>query len=214
MRRLAVLVIGVVLVANVVFAEDYNPPPWTRGGPGTTYQKWEFGASGVTPPADEVGQGNPGPSSLIVHDTGTATVWMPTVTPAAGVPEASGVWKIGSSDSIEITIQNFDEQNPYKEIWLQMAWWSDENPVIYATVPGGTGELWPVLVDQQSPGWNLATWKWHIEPNPEAETIIISPGLCALYVDQIVIDTICVPEPTTICLLGLGALALLRKRRP
>ena len=27
------------------------------------------------------------------------------------------------------------------------------------------------------------------------------------------IDTICVPEPTTICLLGLGALAMLRRRR-
>ncbi|MHC4623781.1 MAG: PEP-CTERM sorting domain-containing protein [Planctomycetota bacterium] len=212
MKRSAILLVGVLLVANVAWAEDYNPPPWQRGGPGTTYQRWEFGTNTRTPAPDEILNENPA-TGLEVFGAAPGTVYMPTATPADGVPEGSGVWKVGSTGYIEITIDNFDQANPYKEIWLQLTWWAEENPVIYATVPGGTGELWPEVVDSQTPGWNLATYKWHIEPNPDSETIFITPGLCALYVTEIVIDTICVPEPATLCLLGLGGLFLLRKRR-
>ena len=48
----------------------------------------------------------------------------------------------------------------------------------------------------------------------EADQLDGRVGFRAEFVDQIVIDTICIPEPVTVCLLGLGALALLRKRRP
>ena len=39
----------------------------------------------------------------------------------------------------------------------------------------------------------------------------VGPAMIAL--DEIVIDTICIPEPATIALLGLGGLALIRRRR-
>ena len=45
------------------------------------------------------------------------------------------------------------------------------------------------------------------------EEIWIRPAECTTYIDELVIDTICVPEPATIFLLGLGGMALLRKRR-
>ena len=58
-----------------------------------------------------------------------------------------------------------------------------------------------------------------IEPNPYYETVGIKFRFegeeIGGYIDQVVIDTICgeVPEPMTVCLLGLGGLFLRRKRR-
>ena len=39
------MTVAVVFGCSVasVKADDLYPPPWTRGGPGTTYQAWDFG---------------------------------------------------------------------------------------------------------------------------------------------------------------------------
>lgn len=58
---------------------------------------------------------------------------------------------------------------------------------------GGGGKLMPTLVDLQSPGFGLSGGPSKAPPAP--------------------IPTAPVPEPTTIALLGLGALAALSKRR-
>ena len=52
-----------------------------------------------------------------------------------------------------------------------------------------------------------------IEPHPDLETIELRPNDCTMYIDQIIVDTICIPEPATICLFGFGGLAILKKRR-
>ena len=49
----------------------------------------------------------------------------------------------------------------------------------------------------------------NIEPNPAFEIVRIDG---AVMVDEIVIDTICIPEPASLALLGLGGLALMRRR--
>ncbi|MHC4646467.1 MAG: PEP-CTERM sorting domain-containing protein [Planctomycetota bacterium] len=59
--------------------------------------------------------------------------------------------------------------------------------------------------------WNI-TYHIILEPNPASETIWVQPRDCTLYIDEIVVDTICTPEPGTLLLLGLGGMVLLRRR--
>jgi len=56
-----------------------------------------------------------------------------------------------------------------------------------------------------------------LKPNPSDEKIYIQPMYCQIYIDEIVIDTICVPEPSSVLLLAVGAagiaVLILRRRR-
>ncbi|MFN3165928.1 MAG: PEP-CTERM sorting domain-containing protein [Phycisphaeraceae bacterium] len=53
-------------------------------------------------------------------------------------------------------------------------------------------------------------WNGVIEPNPDWEVIQVEvPG----RLDQVVIDTISIPEPTSLALVGIGALVVARRRR-
>lgn len=208
MRRIAVLcIIGVLALANVAVADDYNPPEW-RGAENTTLAIWEFDSDLATVAPDSY-VNTEGTPMLTVEGSYPFTAWLPEDY------GHSGVWKF--EDFIRIDIPNFDNSNPLKEIWIQLTYATDSIaqgfPPIILTQPGGSS---PILVDQEAVDgiyWH-ETYSITIEPNPDLETIYIQPRNCTFFIDEIVIDTICrVPEPTTICLLGLGGLALLRRRR-
>jgi hypothetical protein len=50
-----------------------------------------------------------------------------------------------------------------------------------------------------------------LQPNPKFEVIRIRPRDCQVFVDSILVETQCIPEPLTMVLLGMGGL-FLRKR--
>ena len=58
--------------------------------------------------------------------------------------------------------------------------------------------------------WVHSTYLIHLEPNPAWEIVKIDG---TLVVDEIVIDTICFPEPAAMGVLAVGGLALLRRRK-
>ena len=60
--------------------------------------------------------------------------------------------------------------------------------------------------------WYTYNYGLTIEPNPTSEMITITVPYCTV-IDQIVVDTICIPEPASMALLALGSVFLLRRRR-
>lgn len=192
-----------VLAVSTAWADDLNPPGW-RGDDRTLHVEWSFGENNPNPMPDVL-------ETTLTDPIATCAVAgeQPFTNYESEYLGRQGVYKY--EDYIRIELSNFPDEFDYKLIWLQITYTEDEPYII--TDPAATSRELEQLLDLGD-GWFHATYSIIIEPNPPSEVIFISPIPCAQFVDQIVIDTICIPEPVTVCLLGLGALALLRKRRP
>ena len=203
MRLFFACLLTVVLLSPVAsLADDYNPPPWRTSPPGegtTTFQMWEFPTISLEP---DVANNNFGTPTLDIADG----LWADTDRGHQGIWFLEGYLVLG--------IPNYPVENPYKEIWLQITFASLEGIVPEIDTLPEQANL-EVIDHHQITGdaYYQATYKITIEPNPSYEEIYIQPRDCDLYIDELVIDTICVPEPATIMLLGLAGLGIVRKRR-
>jgi len=192
------------IAASSAGADDLIQPPW-RGSDGTTYEQWTFDDA-ANPATPEI-MDNPYGSALATivkmeHSDG----WY------ANVLGRDGVW--GDLESMTLDIDNREDPLAYKEIWIQITYYLAPNNEPTVTVPGAlylggeTRQLEPYI-----PGsWYLQQSKWRIEPNPDHEVIEITTGPMGMTIDQIVVDTICTPEPATMGLFALAGLGLLVRR--
>jgi hypothetical protein len=127
----------------------------------------------------------------------------------------TGVWMMAQGENMTATVPNYEDYNPVKDIWLQITYLADFAPNVWMWAEGGSpadmtleGEI------DLGDGYSTVTFSGRLTPNPLTEYILIAPSECTTYIDQVIVDTICtVPEPGTILLLSLGALALFRRRR-
>jgi hypothetical protein len=207
-----------VVAAGPALADDLLPPDW-RGAPSSTLQIWEF-------PTDD----NPVEPDVSANPFGTA---LATIYGEFEFPNRDtfwiaedyghvGVWNIGGSIGLEIP--NDPEPRAQKLIRLQLTYDGGPPPepaprIDVVAAAGGVVTDFQ-LVEQiiLDDVYVHDTYDIVLEPNPNSETIWVLPRYCQIYIDQIVVDTLCVPEPSTLVSLiagamGVAACAVWRRRR-
>ena len=196
------------LVASVKADDIYNPP-WQRGSAGTTWEGWTFTTGDLTSTPDE-GYNN-------IYGTPSATINAGTSQWSYYYHNHIGVWTLGAGNNISLDIPN----TPFsltddKYVWTQITWQSDNNGVPVVTVAGNLSIL--VSSQPQPNGWVTGLYETVLPYNPSSEGVVISGSLPGTTFDlgEVFIDTQCIPEPSSLALLAVGAGSLLvasRKRR-
>ena len=145
---------------------------------------------------------------------GQNSSWEMVTDPGYGIPE----WfTIPFSRDQWIAIPNLERLDQVKKCWLQVEW-NDTNPVLPLnpimwtsqgfTVTGGTNP---------SQLGNAYVWEWTITPQPGSEMIQIPASFPWADVVKISVASNCVPEPSTIMILGslglFGLLLVWRRRK-
>ncbi len=192
-----------LLTGAIAFADNVDIPPW-HGATGSTFQEWDFETESTLPIPNPDTFNNPyePPPSLHVN---TIYDWI------------DGAWPLGE---IDVYLPNAQMNGPdtHKHIWIQLTWQAAEkddnlflaDQPLVSVAPFDDMTMYRNDDKQVVAGWIHSTFEITIRPNPIEEWITIKGDI---LVDELVIDTICIPEPATIALLGLGGLALMRKRR-
>lgn len=200
------------------FAGDLTPPPWTPGAPGTTHQRWGFDNPNAFLPDPNFHNPYATPNNPVTMIPGLPGIeWLPSWG-LPGAPGRDGVWCLNPGARLIFCIPNADMPSQRKILWSQIKWFSDPGLPAVTLEPFGppTGTSMTIgTIPLPEPGWMHSTFKHTLDTCPPLEYYHVINGTNnPIYIDQVVIDTACVPEPTTMAALGLGLLALrFRKRK-
>jgi hypothetical protein len=222
MKKFSLLSIGVftaLFVCAAASADDLMPAPY-RGLPNSFFA--EFDRGDPIGPLEKVGeffgpggfppyQGDPdGPSGPVQPGGGAQIIGMMQFTQPDG-------------QKYDIFVPNVVDDLPLKLIQVQITYsvpqGQQPGPSRVDIVDGNPidGGFIDITAQQvftptgpNDPTVFYEKWTGEIRPNPDWETIQVDvPG----RLDQVVIDTISIPEPTSLALLGIGALLVVSRRR-
>ncbi len=149
--------------------------------------------------------GSPGGTPGIPTPTVHIGVYGPDGLPADGVPVPVSIW-----------IPNSKDDNLYKVIYWQVT--SDKSPTPTGDSPTTDPPGTPSAADPPQTPHGGGNWYTYggvntISPNPDGETLTFML-VNSTNIEEIVVKTVCMPEPATLGLLAAGAgLAFLRRRR-
>lgn len=199
-----------ILLISIIFVSTAAAVPSWRGSPNTTYQEWTFDDD-ENPAVPEINENPYGLPLAEFSTTGSPDnlVWL------AEADGHQGVWT-GEPLDVELIIPNRPVSDIYKEIWLEvdfqsqiLAWSVTPSPVAGNVVEEISHDTSPIGSSQ----WSRFTIGWRIYPNPNKERICLAVMGTGALLDRAAVDTICVPEPATVCLLAVGGLTIMRRRR-
>jgi hypothetical protein len=177
---------------------------------GTTNQCWDFtqqtSRTGITPSEffNPYGEPDGGPVSLIQGMGGKSVSW------------SDGTW-VGEEFKIIIDIPNQPIANPYKQLWIDMRYLGE---IAFAwVIDVDSGNQFELINEEegQDGNWQTLSQEWRFAPNPREEIVVIgfkgsAAGVPAVL-DKICVETLCVPEPATVGILGVSALVLGRRKK-
>ncbi len=241
MKSAFLLVIGLCVCAGSVSADYNNPPGWENDAY-FTHQSWSFTDPGNPSAPDDAGAGNPyGPASLTfsnaewVDDLGM--MYNPSTFDPLG--QRQGGWAINGPQAgtewFNIDIPNYHDESKYKELWFELTFRVSSQALateiidrvdlqVYADgIVDGDHQFTALApdggvigVDALGQIWLRFEGQFTFDPQPLSELMILTGSLLdgeGVLLDQVDIDTRCIPEPMSICLLGVGVLGVIRRKR-
>jgi hypothetical protein len=224
MKTTSLVAMVVLFTGNLALADDYWVPSW-RGGTGTTWAVWDNWTDYPNPMPSDAFAANPAnlAQPYANADPGSAFL-LDSWTDALG-ENRWNVMHIVGDDELAFHLDNYDENRTEKRVRIQITYDSDKaRPLAFNVTAGYHSGVMPSHIPAnqvaitEPPGWVTAAYEFTLQPNPMSEDIYLKfdwNSSSSAYVDQVVIDTWCIPEPATAALLALGALTVLcRRRRP
>jgi len=190
LRLKPVLFATAALIATVANAHDFNPPPW-RGAPMSDFQHWLFSTPGPLPEISNNPFGQPA-----ITDFGQSR-WLETF------EGQEGVWCIPEGSAMIFHIPDADEPTMLKLIRIQVTFWGTPADFQFLGDPFDFG------FKDFGDGWTGAWADYERSCQPFDVALVGGP----LYVDQLVVDAVCVPEPITMAGFGIAGLGVIARRR-
>jgi len=240
MRKMFFSVLVVLLCAQLVSADYANPPGW-ENDPYFTHQSWSFGDA-TNPSAPDPGAVSPGSpvfNMTAANSTWVDDIGMVYDFGANPLGVRQGGWKIDGPASDEtwftIDVPNVQDPTMVKELWFEITFRvtdmthagsiiGDVDFSVYADgIIDDAHKYTPLGDDGGAFGMDLEGHIWlryegmfSFDPQPGWEQVVLTGSMLdgqQVLLDQIDIDTRCIPEPATMGLLGMGVLALIRRRK-
>lgn len=207
-RSCALGALALAFCTSTALADDLFPPPW-RYTAGSTFQHWDFhsGASGMAPDGAAVNNiyGPP-----LLHTTNPGN-WLPSFS------GRNDVWAVNDFDFLRFEVPNELHTSMQKELLLQVTYLSPTLGLgIQITSPNGNfTQVGAPTITPLPGGWIHETSRWTLNSCPGVENVFIQPPVpgTVLFVDQVVIDTRCIPSPGAGAMIAMGALLAARRRR-